>query len=135
MLLIEDVILSLKDTISQSSYLDSDTQVRLAYRKNVLPNPLRKTYITLNPDKITVLPYHDNGGVNTKTVTYNVGLNIHIPESGNPSLLLRDFSSVLTTLDESGVFGIEEATCGEIKSDSDTNSVYLPCNVKFTVVC
>lgn len=135
MINIDGVMDSLKDVIAQRGIIGSEIKVKLAYQKNVLPNPVRKTYITLNPEKITVLPHHNDYGYYSKQVNYSVNMNIHIPEEANPSMLFRDFSFILTGLDEGGIFDIEDAACGKIKSDPDTNSIYLPCKIKFTVIC
>lgn len=132
---IDSVLLSLRDEIEQNGITGSEIKVKFSYQKNVLPNPIRKTYIILNPEKITVLPYHSEYGYYRNQITYTVGISIHIPEEGNPSILFRDLSFILDRLDEGGVFNIESATCGEIMSDSDTNSIFLPCSIKFTVIC
>lgn len=134
MLIIDSIIESVRDIIAQGAS-DSQTVTAVSYEKNLIANPLRKTYIILNPSKITVLPYHDDYGIKTKQVDFLLSVNIHRSEQSDPKMLLRVFSETLTSLDESSLYSIEEAACGEIKSDADTNSIFLPCTFKFSVLC
>ncbi len=135
MVVIESIIEAIKELIDTYEGIDHTfTEVRLSYQKNAIPNPLVKTYVLLNPIKVSVIPYRDDYTSYTKQTTYKVGINIHCSESGNPSKLLELFSVILSALDDSTYYKPDEAVCGEIKSDSNTNSVYLPCSIQFVIL-
>lgn len=130
---IESIIESVRSLIAQN-ISDSMTEVRLAFRKNAIANPIRKTYIILNPVKVTVTPYHGEDFLQTKKTLYKLSINIHRAENSDPKYLLRIFTEILSVFDETGIFSVEEFSCGEIASDSDSNSIYLPCFVDFSVI-
>lgn len=132
MVLIDAVISSLRDVIS-GGVADSLTEVRISYDLKTLPNPLRKIYIILNPSKITVSPYRDDYSPSTKKIDFVMKIDIYRSELSDPAGLFQVFSQTLSTLDESHVFTVDEASCGEIKSDPDTNAICLPCIFKFSV--
>lgn len=135
MIIIDSIIDSVRDVIAHYEEIRGDLNVvKLSYQKNVIPNPLKKNYIVLNPSKITVLPYHDNYGFNTKEITFKIKIDIHCPEGRNPKQLLQIFSFIVTAFDESPFYNIEKAECEEMKSDSNTNSVCLPCSIEFTMI-
>lgn len=133
MIIIDSIMSSVRALIA-SGVSDSQTQVRFSYDRNVIANPIRKTYIIINPAKIVIMPYDGGYGSPEKKISFRIGFNIHQSESGDRGRLFRVFSETVTTLDDSPLYEIDEAGCGEIKSDSDSNSVYLPCYVEFTVL-
>lgn len=131
MIIVDSIIESVRSVISEG-FLPEEAQVKLSYQKNVIPDPLRKVYIVINPQKITVTPYA--GGYRTKSVGFRMGINIHCGETQNPKLLFEMFSRMLMAVDDSGVFSVTESGCGEVRSDSDTNSILLPAYIEFTVL-
>lgn len=133
MILIDSVMTSLKELIVQEMNL-SDLSVKLSYEKNLIANPIRKTYIILNPSKIKITPYRDEYGALVKKSEYKVTIKIHRAEATDPTVLLSVFSELLNALGNSGIFDIEESGCGEISSDQDTNSIYLPGYIQFSII-
>lgn len=134
MLIFDSIIDSIKSLLKD--YIsDSLAEIRVSYEKGIIPNPIRKTYIILNPSRITVAPDRDEEGygLNIKKTTYIIGINIHRSETSDPKKLLKIFSDIVNAFDESPLYKLDEAVCGEIKSDSDTNSICLKSTVQFTI--
>lgn len=133
MLVFDSIIDSVRNLVS--SYLkDSMVKIKVSYENGYIPNPIKKTYIIINPSGITVVPVTDENGVKAVKTTYRIGLSIHRSETSDPRMLLRLFASIVNAFNESPLYNIDEAVCGEIKSDSDTNSVCLKCTVQFTII-
>jgi len=105
----------------------------IAYTQKTLPNPITKKYVVLNIDNITSLKESDSPQTYTYTMDVKMSFNIHIAESGNGSDCLTLFSQIMTVFESSNTFRVSQSGCGQLKRDSDTNSIYLPCYMIYTV--
>ena len=126
------IIESIKDRLKADSEVGLDTVVKTSYSAYKIPNPLTKTYVVLNPSKITI---NDNDGLTVdwakKMIHFKIGINIHIPEANNPSKLLQKFSQIITAFEYQNIYKIKESGCSSLKADSDSNSIMLPCYIEF----
>lgn len=132
MIILNSIIESIKDRLKADSEVSLDTVVKTSYSAYKIPNPLTKTYIVINPSKITI---SDNDGLTVdwakKMIHFKIGINIHIPEADSPSKLLQKFSQILDAFEYQNIYRIKESGCASIKADSDSNSILLPCYIEF----
>lgn len=129
MIIIDSTLESVRSLLKQN-VSDSLTEVRTAFQKNVVPNPIRKNYIVLNIADVLVTPQRDETGRKYNIIKTKLSVSIHCNEKADPKKLLRLFSEVITIFDESAVWGYEEAGCGGVESDADTNSLCLRGYIK-----
>ena len=132
MIVLESIIDGIKSTLKDDGEVSLDTVIKTSYSAYKIPNPLTKTYVVINPLKITV---NDNDGLEVswaeKMIHFKIGINIHIPEADNPSKLLRKFSQIITAFGRQKIYRIRESGCASLKADSDSNSIILPCYIEF----
>lgn len=126
------IIDGIKSVLRDDIEVPRETVIKTSYAAYKIPNPLTKTYIVLNPSKITV---SDNDGREvswaSKMIHFKIGINIHIPETESPAKLLEKFSQILTAFERQNVYKIRESGCASLKADSDSNSILLPCYIEF----
>lgn len=109
----------------------SNNKITFGYSITTLPNPLRKIYTVVKPQKMTVEENTEEGSSNTKVILYTIGLSLHKAEGENPSNLLSKFSSILEAFEESTSYTVYNAGFNELKRDADSNSVILPAYITF----
>ena len=132
MISLDSIIESIKDSLKADGEVGLNTVVKTSYSAYKIPNPLTKTYVVINPSKITV---NDNDGLEVswakKMIRFKIGINIHVSESDNPSKLLQKFSQIITAFEYQNIYKIKESGCAALKADSDSNSIMLPCYIEF----
>lgn len=124
MIIIDSTLEAVKNLIIRN-ISDSQTEVKLAYQKNVIPNPLRKNYVVFNMADVVITPFRDETGRYHNLVRTKLSVNIHCAETADPKKLLRIFSEIITIIDEDPVRSFDEAGCGPVVSDPDSNSICL----------
>lgn len=132
MISFNSIIEGIKSELRADREVSLDTVIKTSYSAYKIPNPLTKTYIVINPSKITV---SGNDGLEVswaeKMIRFKIGINIHIPKADNPSKLLKKFSQIITAFEHQNVYKIKESGCTSLKADSDSNSIMLPCYIEF----
>lgn len=123
---------SLITQLRNDSIVSSETKIVSAYSLKKLPNPLLQTYVVLNIDEAQVedtreFPQYD------KVIHMTVSINIHRTETSNPVYLFRAFSNIVGSMETSNLFDMTDAQCKAVKRNADTNSILLPCKIKFDV--